>query len=68
MLLKHLLKRLYVDMAQEFNGWQRTIWEQRTQIEVLLEQSPSLKTLWEDYFESAWGYTFKKVTVMQSWR
>ena len=44
-LLEHLLKRLYVDMAQKFNGWQRTIWEQHTQIEVLLEQSPSLKTL-----------------------
>ncbi len=62
-LLEHLLKRLYVDMPQEFNGWQRTIWEQRTQIEVLFEQSPSLKTLWSDYFESAWGYALKQVTT-----
>lgn len=60
-LLEHLLKRLYVDMPQEFNGWQRTIWEQRTQIEILFEQSPSLKNLWEDYFENAWHYAFKKV-------
>lgn len=61
-LLEHLLKRLYVDMPQEFNGWQRTIWEQRTQIEVLFEQSPSLRTLWEEYFDSAWRYAFKKVS------
>ncbi len=49
-------------MPQEFNGCQRIIWEQRTQIEILFEQSPSLKTFWEEYFESAWGYAFKKVT------
>lgn len=60
-LLEHLLKRLYVDMPQEFNGWERTIREQRSQIKIIFEQSPSLKSFWENCFESAWGYALYEV-------
>jgi hypothetical protein len=52
-LLEHLLKRLYVDMPQEFNGWQRTIREQRRQIRLLLKQSPSLKNIWFETFDES---------------
>ena len=52
-LLEHLLKRLYVDMPQEFNGWQRTIREQRRQIRLLLKQSPSLKNIWLETFDES---------------
>lgn len=60
-LLEHLLKRLYVDMPQEFNGWQRTIREQRRQIKFELEDSPSLKTIWDEAFDSAWWFALETV-------
>ena len=40
-LFEHLLKRLYVPMPLEYNGWERTIREQRIQLELILEVSPS---------------------------
>ena len=52
-LLEHFLKRLYVNMPQEFNGWQRTIREQRRQIRLLLKQSPSLKNIWLETFNES---------------
>ena len=42
-LLSHIFKRLYVPLANDYNGWERTIREQRKQIRRRLEQSPSLK-------------------------
>ena len=60
-LLEHLLKRLYVNMPQEFNGWERTIREQRRQIESLFEQSPSLKNIWEQTFSGAWRYALQDI-------
>ncbi|OIP68444.1 MAG: hypothetical protein AUK48_15830 [Oscillatoriales cyanobacterium CG2_30_44_21] len=40
-LLEHLLKRMFVDMPQEFNGWERIIREQRRQIKRTLKTSPT---------------------------
>lgn len=42
-LFAHLLKRIYVSLPDNFNGWELTIIEQRQQIKGLLEDSPSLK-------------------------
>ncbi|NJL90576.1 MAG: DUF29 domain-containing protein [Coleofasciculaceae cyanobacterium SM2_1_6] len=42
-LLAHLLKRLYVNLPDNVNGWELTIIEQRQQIKELLQDSPSLK-------------------------
>jgi hypothetical protein len=42
-LLAHLLKRLYIDLPENFDGWELTIVEQRQQIQALLKDSPSLK-------------------------
>ena len=53
-LLAHLLKRLYVDMPQEFNGWERTIREQRRRVAQALKKTPSLKTVWDESISDAW--------------
>ncbi|MFO0300816.1 MAG: DUF29 domain-containing protein, partial [Pseudanabaena sp.] len=42
-LFAHLLKRIYVNLPENFNGWELTIIEQRQQIKGLLQDSPSLK-------------------------
>ncbi|MFM7603021.1 MAG: DUF29 domain-containing protein [Pseudanabaena sp.] len=60
-LLEHLLKRIYVDMPQEFNGWERTIREQQKRIEWLIEDNPSFKSIWHEYFSIAWRYALKDV-------
>ena len=52
-LLEHLIKRIYIDMPQEFNGWERTIRNQRTGIELAMMDSPSLKTTWDGAFDIA---------------
>lgn len=60
-LLAHLLKRLYVNMPQEFNGWERTIRNQRTDLELALMDSPSLKTVWNDAFDIAFRLALRDV-------
>ena len=45
-LLEHLLKRLYINLPDDYNGWERTIREQRRQIRILLKDAPSLKARW----------------------
>ena len=53
-LLAHLLKRLYVEMPDCFNGWENTIREQRRRIFLRLKNTPSLKACWDNSFEDAW--------------
>jgi hypothetical protein len=53
-LLTHLLKRIYVAMPREFNGWERTIREQRRRLAQALRKTPSLKTYWNELFDDAW--------------
>ena len=54
-LLEHLLKRMYiVSRPQEFNGWERTIREQRRQIKRTLKTSPSLKNYFTEIFDYAY--------------
>ncbi len=60
-LLEHLLKRLYVTMPQEYNGWERTIREQRQQIKLELMDSPSLKSIWDQSFDLAWEFALETV-------
>jgi DNA-directed RNA polymerase delta subunit len=60
-LLEHLLKRLYVEMPQEFNGWERTIREQRRQIKRAVEFSPSLAPLFDQFFDVAFDDALDEV-------
>ncbi|MFN5854712.1 MAG: DUF29 domain-containing protein [Pseudanabaenaceae cyanobacterium] len=60
-LLEHLLKRIYVGMPQEFNGWERTIRNQRTGIELALIDSPSLKMMWDEAFDIAFRFALREV-------
>jgi hypothetical protein len=60
-LLEHLIKRIYIDMPQEFNGWERTIREQRAEIKVELNDMPSLKRFWDELFDVAWSLALLKV-------
>jgi hypothetical protein len=58
-LLAHLLKRMYVNIPDCFNGWENTIREQRLQIDVLLNNYPSLKNYWDGHFSDAWQFALK---------
>jgi len=60
-LLEHLLKRLYVNLLDDYNGWERTIRTQRGELEVLLDAVPSLSTRWEISFDKAWQIALKNV-------
>jgi len=60
-LLEHLLKRLYVLSPDNYRGWETTIEEQRRQIELELEDSPSLKNYWDEAFVTAWRLALKGV-------
>jgi hypothetical protein len=60
-LLEHLLKRLYVTLPSDYNGWERTIRTQRGELEVLLDAVPSLSTRWESSFDKAWQIALKNV-------
>lgn len=60
-LLEHLLKRLYVNSPDNYRGWEITINEQRRQLELTIDDSPSLKTAWEESFMTAWRLALKGV-------
>ncbi len=60
-LLSHILKRLYVPLANDYNGWERTIREQRKQIRRRLEKSPSLKNYLAEIFDKIWQDALNEV-------
>jgi len=60
-IFEHLLKRLYVPLPEDYNGWERTIRTQRTDLRFLIKSSPSLKSIWNEYIEEAWEVSLKIV-------
>ena len=65
-LLEHLLKRIYVPLPSDYNGWERTIRNQRKKLEALLVEVPSLKIRWNISFSSAWNIALKTVRAEYS--
>ncbi|MDG2990197.1 DUF29 domain-containing protein [Candidatus Synechococcus calcipolaris G9] len=60
-LLTHLLKRCYVPSPEDYRGWQNTIAEQRSELELLLKQSPSLKAYFLNVLPPAYAYADQRV-------
>lgn len=54
-LLAHILKRMYVNSPENFNGWEVTIVEQRKQLKGLLKDSPSLKPYLAEVFAEVYA-------------
>ncbi|MBC5797706.1 DUF29 domain-containing protein [Sphaerospermopsis sp. LEGE 00249] len=55
-LIEHILKLEYWQLEKENNarGWRNTVAEQRLQIELTLEDSPSLRNMLDDIFEECY--------------
>jgi hypothetical protein len=62
-LVTHLLKRMYVSSPEYFNGWEATIVEQSRQIQVLLQESPSLKPYFIQIFPEVYVDALDIVSV-----
>ena len=60
-LLEHLMKRMYVDMSECFGGWENTIYTQRNDIEFTLDDSPSLKAIWNETFDISFRVALRTV-------
>lgn len=60
-LLSHLLKRGYIESSDDYRGWENTIKEQRSEIQLLLKDSPSLKVYLAEIFEASWRYAIAQV-------
>ena len=60
-IFEHLLKRLYVQLPEDYNGWERTVRTQRTDLRFLIKSSPSLKSIWQEYVEEAWEVALKNI-------
>ncbi|GAB4291709.1 MAG: DUF29 domain-containing protein [Oscillatoriaceae cyanobacterium] len=61
-LISHLLKRCYIASANDFRGWELTIREQRRELQLLLAQSPSLKSYFLDIFAKCWQDALEEVS------
>ncbi|MCG6136979.1 MAG: DUF29 domain-containing protein [Nostoc sp. LLA-1] len=58
---EHLLKRVYVNLLQDFHGWERTIDNVRFELEDILENSPSLRIYYAEIFDATYKQALKKV-------
>jgi hypothetical protein len=74
-LFEHLLKRIYVNLSNDFNGWERTIRNQRRELKLLLYQVPSLKSKWNESLSVSFDLAladvrseYKSVAFLTMWQ
>lgn len=74
-LFAHILKRIYVNSPENFNGWELTIIEQRRQIQDLLEDSPSLKSYLAEILAKVYAnalndvrFEYRQTEFPQTWQ
>ncbi|MGB3207562.1 MAG: DUF29 domain-containing protein [Crinalium sp.] len=74
-LFAHILKRMYVNSPENFNGWELTIIEQRRQIQDLLEDSPSLKSYLAEILAKVYAnalndvrFEYRQTEFPQTWQ
>ncbi|HEY9813536.1 MAG TPA: DUF29 domain-containing protein [Candidatus Sericytochromatia bacterium] len=74
-LFAHILKRIYVNSPENFNGWELTIIEQRRQIQDLLEDSPSLKSYLTEMLAKVYAnalndvrFEYRQTEFPQTWQ
>ena len=60
-LVEHIMKRRYVDLPREYNGWERTIRNIRPEIEDLLETSPTLANDYPQLLDRVYQQCLKKL-------
>ena len=60
-LIEHLLKRIYIPMPDNYRSWENTIREQRRQLNFVLSDAPSLKSIWLTSFDRAWQVSLQDV-------
>ena len=63
-VIEHRLKMDHSRATAPMRGWQETVWTQQVKIEVLLEQSPSLRQLVPGMID--WGYPRAKTNALKS--
>ena len=63
-ILKHMLKLKYQPTKQvDSSSWGTTIRDGQNQIEAILEDSPSLKTMPGEYLEKAYSKALKEASI-----
>lgn len=74
-LLAHILKRMYINSPENFNGWELTIIKQRRQIQDLLEESFSLKLYLTEIFAKVYAnalesvrFEYKQIEFPDTWQ
>ena len=61
--LVHLIKLSYSPATDPRNGWAESVRKQRHDMDVLLEESPSLRPKLLERFDAAWAYARKEATL-----
>ncbi|WP_013323046.1 DUF29 domain-containing protein [Gloeothece verrucosa] len=67
-IIEHLLKLMFWDEEREYNqrGWKITVTEQKYQLLVLLQDSPSLRSYLDEVFLSCYKSSVKILAAMDN--
>lgn len=60
-LLEHCLKLCYSNYVQDYRGWTETIRRSQRELTELLQESPSLKSYWNEIFFNCYDQALKSL-------